>query len=91
MFTTKILPAEVQMFWVVKYRGTGKRISRTRSVVRRATELVNGQESFLALINRGVLATLDASFKFTRASGEPWSTVRNRELSGVSMSLPQWF
>ena len=62
--------------------GTGKRISRIRSVARtlssrrrvsgRATEVVNGHGSSLSI--------LDASFKFARASylvsGEAWSTVR---------------
>ena len=43
-------------------------------------DLVNGQEHFQALYNRGALPILDASFKFARASnlvsGEPWITVR---------------
>ena len=60
------------------YSGTGKRISRIRSVARtvssrrrisgRAVELVYGHESFLALSNRGALSIVDASFKFTRGS-----------------------
>ena len=58
--------------------GTGKRLSRLRSVARtvstrrrisgRAMELVNGHEYFLALGNRGTLSIFDASFKFAWAS-----------------------
>ena len=79
--------------------GTSKRISRVRSVARtvstcrrvgrRAMELVDGHESFLALSNLGVLSILHGSFKFARASylvfGERWSTVRveQRAFGGI--------
>ena len=70
--------------------GTGKRISRIRSVVRTvssrrcisgpAMELVSGHEFFLAVRNCGAHSIFDATFKFAQApyllSGEPWSTVR---------------
>ena len=77
------LPAEVPLFWGngvspanAYCSGTGKRISRFRSVAwtvssrrrisGRAMELVDGHESLLALSNRGALSILDASFKFAR-------------------------
>ena len=78
---------------------TSKRIARIRSVAKtvsvrhrisgRATELINGHESLLALSDRGALPILDASCKFARApylvSGEPWSTVRmeQRAFGGI--------
>ena len=69
--------------------GTGRRISRVRSVARTvssrcriggpAMDLVNGHDSLLVPSIRGALSIRDASFKFGRASylvsGELWSTV----------------
>ena len=58
------------------FTGTGKRISRIRSVARtvssrrpisgRAIEVVSGHASSVTLSNRGALSLLDSSFKFAR-------------------------
>ena len=89
-FTTHPLPANVQMFSVMKCppaisycSGTGNRIARIHSVA--WTELVNVHESVLALINRGALSILDSL-----VSGESRSTVHKEQIvRGDLKSLPQ--
>ena len=93
LFTTFPLPAEVPTFSVMRClqptriaveRANGYHVlAQRRRIGGRAMELVSGHESFLTRSNRGALSILDARFKFARAShlvsGEPWSTVRNKE------------
>ena len=93
MFTTSpSLPADVQMFLVMKFLwqtrivvGRGKRMSRIHSVARTvcSRRRISGRALDLVSGQESFLALsnrADASFKFARASyllsGELWSTVR---------------